>query len=101
MDDYRHHAPEIPCETCGRKFYNQTSADQHMDALDHWAPTWPCETCTQMFHTEGAAEQHMQAKSHYKNFCHPCNRRFDTANNLKMVRPSISSNIVNKLRLRL
>ncbi|BCR97021.1 C2H2-type zinc finger protein [Aspergillus luchuensis] len=84
MDDNGHHAPKIPCETCGRKFYNQTSADQHMNAMDHWAPTWPCETCTQMFHTEGAAEQHMRAKSHYKNYCHPCNRRFDTANNLKM-----------------
>ncbi|GLA57206.1 hypothetical protein AtubIFM54640_003331 [Aspergillus tubingensis] len=52
-----------------------------------------------MSHTEGAAEQHMRAKSHYKNYCHPCNRRFDTANNLKMT-SLVASKLENPPRSR-
>lgn len=85
MNDRGHWKPKVPCETCSRKFHTQNAANQHMDALDHWAPQFPCEKCNLVFWSEAAADRHMEEKGHFRNYCAPCNRRFQNENNLQMV----------------
>lgn len=86
MNAIQHWAPRYECESCTKEFRSQRAASQHMDAVGHWAPKHSCESCSAMFHSEEDADRHMRAQSHYRNYCKPCDRRFVSENNLRMVR---------------
>ncbi|KAI4185736.1 MAG: hypothetical protein LQ346_005833 [Caloplaca aetnensis] len=55
-----------------------------MDALDHWDTPYECDTCNASFRTQGQRNDHMEQQGHRANYCIPCQRQFDNANNLKM-----------------
>ncbi|KAL8751995.1 MAG: hypothetical protein Q9184_005879, partial [Pyrenodesmia sp. 2 TL-2023] len=61
----------------------QSSREQHMDALDHWDTPYECDTCNASFRTQTGCNNHMESRGHWANYCSPCQRQFDNANNLK------------------
>lgn len=85
MSSLDHRAPRYLCETCNRDFASQRAAGQHMNARGHWTPKVPCEMCGQKFQTQGEANSHMKDRGHYRNYCRPCDRKFTSADNLRMV----------------
>lgn len=89
-----HKAPDFECNSCDRYFGSHTAVQQHMNALDHWAESsstssdgseYDCyyDGCTECFDDEQEL-QHHQVHEHY--YCSSCDRDFDSANSIKMVR---------------
>ncbi|KAJ5777560.1 hypothetical protein N7520_000806 [Penicillium odoratum] len=84
MDDYDHW---VECDSCDRTFRSQRACDQHMDALDHHR-LFECETCTSQFRSQAGVERHMRELDHWSTYCVPCDREFNSENNLRMHRNS-------------
>jgi uncharacterized C2H2 Zn-finger protein len=114
MNDYGHWAPRVECDTCYKTFRSQNAANQHMNRAGHWAPTFECDTCSKTFRSQNAANQHMnstghwgprvecetcdskfftardanrhmRAEFHFRDYCHLCDRSFQSNNGLRMV----------------
>ncbi|KAB8067134.1 zinc finger protein [Aspergillus leporis] len=113
MNDYGHWAPRVECDTCYKTFRSQNAANQHMNRAGHWAPTFECDTCSKTFRSQNAANQHMnstghwgprvecetcdskfftardanrhmRAEFHFRDYCHLCDRSFQSNNGLRM-----------------
>lgn len=61
-----------------------------MNALDHWADSvssdsdlYGCDDCSDVFSEEGDLRYHEQQ---YHYYCDPCDRYFESWNNLNQVR---------------
>lgn len=85
MDEKHHQKPTKKCDQCNKLFKDRSAAEAHMTQVGHWNPRIPCETCPIKFHTQEAAKQHMAAKNHFKKYCKPCDQKFSSENDLKMV----------------
>jgi hypothetical protein len=96
MDALDHRGPTFGCETCHKTFGASSAADQHMDAKNHWAPKVSCVQCGKKFHTQSAVEQHMRDLDHSDHYCRACDRCFDSANSLQMVRTVVLFHIPKK-----
>ncbi|KAF2843862.1 hypothetical protein T440DRAFT_494311 [Plenodomus tracheiphilus IPT5] len=82
MDALDHWGPRFGCDACDREFFTQRSAEQHMDDTGHWEPQFECET---RFRSESSANQHMSALDHYKQYhCRDCAKSFRNENALRM-----------------
>ncbi|KAF0320261.1 hypothetical protein GQ607_012523 [Colletotrichum asianum] len=86
FDATGHREPLYECDTCDRYCSSRSGIDQHMNALDHWADSvssdsdvYGCDDCSDVFSEEGDLRYHEQQ---YHYYCDPCNRYFESRNNL-------------------
>lgn len=84
-----HKVPDFECDTCNRYFGSQRAVEQHMDAVGHWRDSsdeqFYCDfdACSEVFDDEDALRDH-EVEDHF--YCDPCDRHFQSLNNIKMVR---------------
>ncbi|OLN83403.1 Zinc finger and BTB domain-containing protein 17 [Colletotrichum chlorophyti] len=85
LDATGHRAPEFECDTCDRYYKNRRSVEWHMDYYDHWSQDvssdeWGCVNCGDVYSDEEYLRDH-EVRDHF--YCDPCNRYFDTWNNIR------------------
>ncbi|KAK6222661.1 hypothetical protein LQW54_000842 [Pestalotiopsis sp. IQ-011] len=85
-----HKVPDFECDTCNRYFGSQRAVEQHMDAVGHWRDSsddeqFYCDfdACSEVFDDEDSLRDH-EVEDHF--YCDPCDRHFQSLNNIKMHR---------------
>ncbi|KAI2464899.1 hypothetical protein F4781DRAFT_411154 [Annulohypoxylon bovei var. microspora] len=79
MNAWGHSMPLHECDSCFLFYDSRDEVVSHMNRVNHWF--YKCNSCRESFPDEQYLRNH-EVVGHY--YCYPCNRNFNSYNNIKM-----------------